>query len=223
MSVGERLPMASTVNVSVTALDVTPNDCPLADPMNITVRATRAPRAPLGPRASCRLPPRARALTRARGGPRPRQMEFTTDGAVEGGVWEVKYMVDMTSKRQIVEVRRAGPSPRPDVASCTAHAAPGPATRESSRSLQPPPARPGAPLRLAPPVGASSSPAAPQVGSTEAVDYGAGPASMRFSAPGMDLGQVKPRRAARPSLRCARRGCSNATGAPTPTPASADC
>ena len=31
-------------------------------------------------------------------------MDFATDEAIEGGVWEIKYMVDFTSKRHIVEV-----------------------------------------------------------------------------------------------------------------------
>ncbi|KAK3275038.1 hypothetical protein CYMTET_16814 [Cymbomonas tetramitiformis] len=54
-------------NIELKALDVTPNNCPLTDPLSI-------------------------------------EMTFTTDEALVGAHWSIKYMADMASKRQIVEV-----------------------------------------------------------------------------------------------------------------------
>eukprot|EP00992_Anisonema_acinus_P009889 TRINITY_DN6087_c0_g1_i1.p3 TRINITY_DN6087_c0_g1~~TRINITY_DN6087_c0_g1_i1.p3 ORF type:complete len:144 (+),score=65.18 TRINITY_DN6087_c0_g1_i1:37-432(+) len=62
--------------INVTKCEITPNDCPLTDPLSIAI-------------------------------------EFTTDKDLDSGIWALKYEVDFTGNRHILDVATMPPTPYP--------------------------------------------------------------------------------------------------------------
>eukprot|EP00959_Pyramimonas_sp_CCMP1952_P264804 5536700-Pyramimonas_sp.AAC.1 len=121
--------MAPTINLL--AIDAEPNNCPLGDPLELKVREDTHFQGMLDthfgqfitvlvgvkvnpPFPDLRHDLLSCGIVRAQGNiiaaffARP-PLVFKTDEAISGARWDVKYMVDFASKRQIVEVRQGGP------------------------------------------------------------------------------------------------------------------
>lgn len=92
--------------VDVTRLDISPNPAPMAAELNLEVRPQ--PRVdPNRPRRTLRNP-----LTSSSVNYRS-QVDFKLSEPIEGACWKVKYTVDITEMKFVVEVRPRTTRPSP--------------------------------------------------------------------------------------------------------------